>query len=102
MDRRRWWFPSRLCASRPATRQPTGAAVAVVLDPVYKLLGDRDENANGDVGNLMNEFEQLASRTDAAVVLAHHFAKGDSTVKEAIDRISGVGAWGRDPIPSWS
>jgi hypothetical protein len=69
----------------------------IVLDPVYKLLGDRDENANGDVGNLMNEFEQLACRTDAAVVLAHHFAKGDSTVKEAIDRISGAGAWGRDP-----
>jgi hypothetical protein len=39
----------------------------------------------------------LACRTDAAVVMAHHFAKGNSSAKEAIDRISGAGVWGRDP-----
>ena len=31
------------------------------------------------------------------MVLAHHFAKGDSTGKNAIDRMSGAGAWARDP-----
>jgi hypothetical protein len=69
----------------------------IMIDPVYKLLGDRDENANSDIADLMNEFERLACQTDAAVVLAHHFAKGNSATKEAIDRISGAGAWGRDP-----
>jgi hypothetical protein len=31
------------------------------------------------------------------VAAAHHFAKGDSTGKSAIDRMSGTGAWARDP-----
>jgi hypothetical protein len=69
----------------------------IILDPAYKLLGDRDENANGEIASLMNEFEALAQSSGAAVVVAHHFAKGDSTAKSAIDRMSGAGAWARDP-----
>src|SRR5512136_1309717 len=69
----------------------------IILDPAYKLLGDRDENANGEIAGLMNEFEALARSSGAAVVVAHHFAKGDSSAKSAIDRMSGAGAWARDP-----
>jgi len=69
----------------------------IILDPAYKLLGNRDENANGDIAGLMNELEGLAQRTGAGLVVAHHFAKGDSTSKSAIDRMSGAGAWARDP-----
>src|SRR5262249_22578796 len=69
----------------------------IILDPAYKLLGDRDENANGEIAGLMNEFEALAQSSGAAVVVAHHFAKGDSTAKSAVDRMSGAGAWARDP-----
>lgn len=69
----------------------------IILDPAYKLLGDRDENANGEIASLMNEFEALAQSSGAAVVVAHHFAKGDSSAKHAIDRMSGAGAWARDP-----
>jgi hypothetical protein len=69
----------------------------LMLDPAYKLLGDRDENANGQIAGLMNEFEALAQSSGAAVIVAHHFAKGDSTAKSAIDRMSGAGAWARDP-----
>jgi len=69
----------------------------VILDPAYKVLGDRDENANGEIASLMNELEALAQATGAAVVVAHHFAKGDSTAKSALDRMSGAGAWARDP-----
>lgn len=69
----------------------------IIVDPVYKVLGDRDENSNGDISALLNEFERLASRTGAAIALAHHFAKGDSTTKNAMDRMSGAGAWARDP-----
>ena len=75
-------------------RQPFGL---IILDPVYKLLGNRDENANGEIANLMNEFEALAQKTGAAIVIAHHFAKGDSSAKSAIDRASGAGVWARDP-----
>ncbi len=69
----------------------------IILDPAYKVLGNRDENANGEIADLMNELEALAQRTGAALVVAHHFAKGDSTAKLAIDRMSGAGAWARDP-----
>lgn len=69
----------------------------IILDPAYKVLGNRDENANGEIASLMNEFEAMAQRTVAAVVVAHHFAKGDSTAKSAMDRMSGAGAWARDP-----
>jgi hypothetical protein len=69
----------------------------IILDPAYKLLGDRDENGNGEIASLMNEFEALAQSSGAAVVVAHHFAKGDSSAKSAIDRMSGAGAWARDP-----
>ena len=69
----------------------------IIVDPAYKVLGDRDENANGEITDLMNQFESLAQKTGAAIVFAHHFAKGDSTTKNAIDRMSGAGAWARDP-----
>lgn len=69
----------------------------VLLDPAYKLLGNRDENSNGDIAALMNEFEAMARSSKAAVGIAHHFAKGDSASKNAIDRSSGAGAWSRDP-----
>jgi len=69
----------------------------IILDPAYKVLGNRDENANGEIASLMNEFEALAQKTGAAIVVAHHFAKGDSTAKSAMDRMSGAGAWARDP-----
>ena len=69
----------------------------IILDPAYKVLGNRDENANGEIADLMNEFESLAQSSGAAIVVAHHFAKGDSSAKNAIDRMSGAGAWARDP-----
>jgi hypothetical protein len=71
--------------------------VLIIVDPVYKVLGDRDENSNGDIAGLMNEFEALAASVNASLVGGHHFAKGDSTTKNAIDRMSGAGAWARDP-----
>jgi hypothetical protein len=69
----------------------------IIIDPAYKLLGDRDENSNSDITSLMNEFERLSESTGAAVVIAHHFAKGDASGKFAMDRMSGAGAWARDP-----
>ena len=69
----------------------------IILDPAYKVLGNRDENANGEIASLMNEFEAMARSSAAAIVVAHHFAKGDSTTKNAMDRMSGAGAWARDP-----
>ena len=69
----------------------------IVLDPLYKILGPRDENLSRDMASLMNLIERLALDTDAAIVFGAHFAKGNASLKEAIDRFSGSGVIGRDP-----
>lgn len=78
-------------------RAARGQYSLIILDPVYKILGERDENANGEVAQLLNEFEALAVRTGAAVAYGHHHSKGNQSEKDARDRSSGAGAWTRDP-----
>ena len=68
----------------------------IIFDPVYKILGERDENSNGDIADLMNEFDRIIEATGAAVVFAHHFSKGNQSKKDAMDRMSGAGAFARD------
>ena len=68
----------------------------VIIDPIYKGLGGRDENSAGDISELCNELERVAVETGAAVMYAAHFSKGNQAGKEAMDRISGSGVWTRD------
>mgnify|MGYP001189914242 CR=1 FL=1 len=67
------------------------------IDPIYKALGDRDENSAGDMGLLMNEVEALVERTGAAVAFGAHYSKGNQAEKDPLDRISGSGVFARDP-----
>lgn len=69
----------------------------IVFDPIYKGLGNRDENKAGDIASLLNELEKLAVETGAAVAFGHHFSKGNQAGKESIDRIGGSGVFARDP-----
>jgi hypothetical protein len=69
----------------------------VVIDPLYKLIGDADENSAGDMAKLMNAIERLCRDCGAAVAFGSHFAKGNASGKESIDRISGSGVFARDP-----
>ena len=69
----------------------------IILDPTYEMLGDRDENKASDMNDLMNHLGNLSVATNAAIVFAAHFSKGSQDWKEAIDRISGSGVFGRKP-----
>ncbi|HPA19499.1 MAG TPA: AAA family ATPase [Verrucomicrobiae bacterium] len=69
----------------------------IIIDPIYKGLGGRDENRAGDVAELLNEVERLATQTGAAVVFGAHFSKGNQSGKQAMDRIGGSGVFARDP-----
>jgi hypothetical protein len=69
----------------------------IIIDPIYKLLGGRDENKAGDIAMLCNELESLAVRTGAAVAFGAHYSKGNQWQKESIDRIGGSGVFSRDP-----
>ena len=69
----------------------------IVIDPAYKLLAHRDENAAGDVAGMLNTIQNVAEEANLAVAIAQHFSKGNQSMKDAIDRFCGSGVWGRDP-----
>lgn len=68
-----------------------------MLDPIYKMLGSRDENNASDVTEILMSLERAAELTGAAVLFSRHYAKGSATLKESTDRMSGSGVWIRDP-----
>ena len=68
----------------------------VVLDPIYKGMVGKDENTASAVGVLCNSIEDVAVKTGAAIVYAHHFTKGNQAGRESIDRMSGSGVFARD------
>jgi hypothetical protein len=74
-----------------------GGYSLIIFDPIYKGLGNRDENKAGDIASLLNEIEALAVQTGAAVAFGHHFSKGNQSGKESIDRVGGSGVFARDP-----
>lgn len=79
-------------------RQIKGEGYALIVpDPIYKTLDGRDENGAGDIGALCQELDQMAVATGAAIAFGAHFAKGNASGKEHIDRVSGSGVWARDP-----
>jgi hypothetical protein len=69
----------------------------VIIDPIYKLYGQSDENSARDVANLLNSIERLAVESNASIAYASHFSKGNQSQKEALDRVSGSGVFARDP-----
>jgi hypothetical protein len=69
----------------------------IILDPLYKFLGGRNENDAGDMADLFADIECLSDETGAAVVVGAHFSKGNQALKDAMDRISGSGVFARDP-----
>jgi hypothetical protein len=69
----------------------------ITSDPIYKLLGGRNENAAGDVQLLLEQLDDMIESVDGANFFGHHFSKGNQANKDAIDRASGSGVFQRDP-----
>ncbi len=67
----------------------------ILLDPLYKLL-DGKENAAEDLKVALNQFDQMAEATGAAVVYVHHDAKGFAGDRDIRDRGAGSNVLGRD------
>lgn len=69
----------------------------VIIDPHYKIssVSGKEENSNDDQGVLLSALEGLCGQNGAALGITHHFAKGDASVKTAIDRASGGGVFAR-------
>lgn len=69
----------------------------IIIDPMFKLLGNTSENDATETASMLNCFERVSSVTGAAVCLIHHYAKGGAAGREATDRGAGSGVFGRDP-----
>lgn len=67
----------------------------IVPDPIYCFGDGRDENDNAEQALTMSELSQVAERTGAAVMAAHHFSKGNQSEKDHLDRASGAGMFAR-------
>ena len=76
----------------------TGAK-CVIIDPHYKIssVSGMEESSNDDQGKLLSIMEGLCHNSNAALILTHHFAKGDASAKNAQDRASGAGTFTRWP-----
>jgi hypothetical protein len=68
----------------------------IILDPIYKAMVGKSENTASSVGALCNQIERIVEATGAAVIFAHHYAKGNAAKKNQIDRMSGSGVFARD------
>lgn len=69
----------------------------IIIDPIYKTYGERQENSNTEMAQVLAELEKLALKANVAVLIAAHFPKGNLTGRDAIDRIAGASVFGRDP-----
>ena len=87
----------RTIIPRIIERVKTTGYALIILDPIYKLYGNTDENSAGAVAQLLNALESLAVDTGAAIAFGAHYSKGNQASKESIDRISGSGVFARDP-----
>lgn len=79
-------------------RQRERGPYALILpDPLYRFGQGRDECDNAVQALTMGELGELAERTAAAVLAAHHFSKGNKSQTEQLDRASGAGMFARAP-----
>lgn len=74
-----------------------GPYALIMPDPLYRFGQGRDENDNAVQALTMAELNELAERTTAAVLAAHHFSKGNKAGVDHLDRASGAGMFARAP-----
>lgn len=70
--------------------------IAVVIDPIYKVITG-DENSADQMAAFCNNFDKVATELGCAVVYCHHHSKGGQGQKRSMDRASGSGVFARDP-----
>ncbi|MFN7765994.1 MAG: AAA family ATPase, partial [Planctomycetaceae bacterium] len=77
-----------------AAHQWKGVKV-ILVDPLYKTLGDADENSNSDMARVFDALAKTAEDSGAAVLVTHHQSKGGQSQKSVTDTGSGAGSISR-------
>ena len=88
--------PMDALAPRLIHRARTKGYVAVIIDPIYKVITG-DENSASDMAKFCNQFDRVAEECSCSVIYCHHFAKGLAGDRKSLDRASGSGVFARDP-----
>ena len=70
--------------------------ILIELDPIYKLYKGRKENESGEMGQVLEEIDDIISETKAAVSFSHHYSKGNKSQADILDRSAGSGIFARD------
>ena len=70
--------------------------IAVILDPIYKVLTG-DENSADQMAKFCGQFDKVCTEVGCSVIYCHHHSKGAQGQKKAMDRSSGSGVFARDP-----
>ncbi len=70
--------------------------IAVILDPIYKVITG-DENSANQMAEFCNQFDKVCTELGCAVIYCHHHSKGGQSGKKSMDRASGSGVFARDP-----
>ena len=70
--------------------------IAVILDPIYKVITG-DENSADQMAAFCNQFDKICTELNTAVIYCHHHSKGSQAGKRTMDRASGSGVFARDP-----
>lgn len=70
--------------------------LAVVLDPIYKVITG-DENSADQMARFCNQFDLVCRELGCAMIYCHHHSKGQQGQKRSMDRASGSGVFARDP-----
>lgn len=87
---------AKLEAELPRAIRTHGAKL-VIVDPWYKISArsGAEENSNDEQARVLDDAQRIVSGSGAALVVGHHFAKGDPSAKNSIDRAAGAGAMAR-------
>lgn len=85
-----------LCANLRAAVTEDGFTT-ILIDPIYLALKGADENDAGAISSLLDQLSKLKEQHGCTIIYSHHFSKGNQASKEAIDRLSGSGAFARIP-----
>lgn len=80
---------------RMLRRGPRGFFRAVIIDPIYKVNGG-DENDAEAISQFTNQLDRVAMECGCAVIYVHHHSKGAKGGLASMDRMSGSGVFARD------
>lgn len=88
--------PMDKLAPKLIRRAYTKGYIAVIIDPIYKVLTG-DENSADQMAHFTNQFDKVATELGSSVIYCHHHSKGSQGGKKSMDRASGSGVFARDP-----